>query len=143
MNFFNGSGCPASSSVVQSGRQPRISTWAPEHSPHSVSARRRSAADPPIVAQNLEDEQELVLCSATHNTVTMAELIEIEEKLKLSREDAAAVLMKVADSLKRHNGLEFERGGMRIAVDVSDQVELELELEVTTDGGSLEIEIEW
>jgi amphi-Trp domain-containing protein len=49
----------------------------------------------------------------------------------------------VADSLQRHNGLEFERGGMRIAVDVSDEVELELELEVTTDGGSLEIEIEW
>jgi amphi-Trp domain-containing protein len=73
----------------------------------------------------------------------MSELIEIEEKMQLRREAAAAILIKVADSLSRHNGLEFERGGMRITVDVPDQVELEIELEVTTDGGSLEIEIEW
>lgn len=73
----------------------------------------------------------------------MPELIEIEEKMKLRREAAAAILVKVADSLSRHNELEFERGGLRITVEVPDEVEVEIELEVTTEGGSLEIEIEW
>jgi amphi-Trp domain-containing protein len=73
----------------------------------------------------------------------MSQLIEIEEKLNLRREEAADLLRKVADSLSRHNELEFERGGIRMRVDVPDDVEVEVELEITTDGGSLEIEIEW
>ena len=58
------------------------------------------------------------------------ELIEIEETMNLRREEAADVLRRVADSLSRHNGLEFERGGMKVRVDVPDEVELELEIEI-------------
>ena len=73
----------------------------------------------------------------------MSELIEIEEKQRLRREDAAAVLRRLADSLSRHNELEFVRGGMRVHVEVPDEVELEVEIEVGTKGGSLEVEISW
>jgi len=71
------------------------------------------------------------------------ELFEFEEKLTLSREDAAARLVAIADSLARHNQLEFKREGIPYTVDVADQVEMEIEIEVGTDGSSLEIEINW
>lgn len=71
------------------------------------------------------------------------ELLEISEKRKMSREDAAKLLNEIADSLARHNKLEFMREGKKLRIDVADQVEIELELEVETDGASLEIEIKW
>jgi amphi-Trp domain-containing protein len=71
------------------------------------------------------------------------ELLEISEKRKLSREEAAGVLHDIADSLARHNELEFERGGIKFHVNVADQVELEIELEVESDESSIEIEISW
>jgi amphi-Trp domain-containing protein len=71
------------------------------------------------------------------------ELLEISEKRKMSREEAAKLLNKIADSLARQNKLEFIREGKNVRIDVADQVEVELELEVETDGASLEIEINW
>lgn len=71
------------------------------------------------------------------------ELLEISEKAKMSREEAASLLHKIADSLARHNKLEFMREGINFRVDVADQVEVELELEVETDECSFEIEISW
>jgi amphi-Trp domain-containing protein len=71
------------------------------------------------------------------------ELIEITEKHNLSREEAARILRDVADSLERHNGLDFTRNGIKLHVDVADQVELEVELEIESDESSLEIEINW
>ena len=71
------------------------------------------------------------------------ELLEIEEKHQLQREQAAAVLREIADSLSRHNNLEFKRDGLRYTIDVADQVELEIELEIEDTGSSLEIEITW
>lgn len=73
----------------------------------------------------------------------MDELLEIDTTLNLSREEAAEVLRRVADSLARHNDLEFKRSGTRYRVKVPDQVELEFELEIEADGGSLEIELNW
>lgn len=73
----------------------------------------------------------------------MAELIETEERVTVSREDAAAILTRLADSLARHNDLEFTRDGMRYRVDVPDEVDVEVEIEIETDGGSLEVEISW
>ncbi|MCP3990646.1 MAG: amphi-Trp domain-containing protein [Actinomycetia bacterium] len=73
----------------------------------------------------------------------MTELIEIEEKHRLRREDAAAVLRRLADSLSRHNELEFGRGAVRVRVEVPDEVEIEVEIEADTEGGSLEVEISW
>ena len=71
------------------------------------------------------------------------DLLEIEEKREMRREEAAKLLHNIADSLSRQNNLQFERGGKKFVVDVADQVEVELELEVGDDGNSLEIEINW
>lgn len=71
------------------------------------------------------------------------DLLEIEEKREMRREEAAKLLHRIADSLARQNDLEFTREGIRITVDVPDQVEVELELEVGDDGTSFEIEINW
>jgi len=71
------------------------------------------------------------------------ELMEISEKYSMTREEAAALLHKIADSLARHNDLEFVREGVKFRVDVADQVEVEVELEIDSDESSLEIEINW
>ncbi len=70
------------------------------------------------------------------------DLVEYESKQRLSREDAAAVLRQLADSLSRHNDLEFKRDGLRYVVDVPDMVDLEVEIEIG-DESSLEVEISW
>lgn len=71
------------------------------------------------------------------------ELMEFEEKRRLSREEAADVLRMFADQLARHNDLEFSREGLRYTVDVADTVELEVEIEIGTTGSELEITISW
>ena len=71
------------------------------------------------------------------------ELIEVEEKLQLRREEAADRLRAIADQLSRHNNLEFQQGGLKMTAKVPDQVEMEIEVEITADGGELEIEISW
>jgi amphi-Trp domain-containing protein len=71
------------------------------------------------------------------------DLLEIEEKREMRREEAAKLLHRIADSLGRQNNLQFVREGLKFVVDVPDQVEVELELEIGDDGNSLEIEINW
>ncbi|HET6694483.1 MAG TPA: amphi-Trp domain-containing protein [Pedococcus sp.] len=71
------------------------------------------------------------------------DLIEIAEKERLSREDAASRLRALADALARNNEVEFERGGMRITVHVPDEVNLKLEIEVGDEESELEIELTW
>jgi amphi-Trp domain-containing protein len=70
------------------------------------------------------------------------ELIEIEESHRVSREDAAKWLRRLADSLERHNEVEFVRGGIRTRVEVPDEIEMEVELELG-DECSLEVELSW
>ncbi|SES47952.1 amphi-Trp domain-containing protein [Pedococcus cremeus] len=71
------------------------------------------------------------------------DLIEIADKERLSREDAAARLRDLADALARNNEVVFERGGMRITVHVPDEVDLKLEVEVGDEESELEIELTW
>ena len=52
------------------------------------------------------------------------ELIEIEDERRLSREEAAKWLHRLADSLERHNELEFVHRGMRTRVDVPADLDL-------------------
>ena len=70
------------------------------------------------------------------------ELIEIEDERRLSREEAAKWLHRLADSLERHNELEFVHRGMRTRVDVPAEVTMEVEIEIG-DENELEIEISW
>ena len=71
------------------------------------------------------------------------DLLEIEDARRLRREEAAAWLRRLADSLARHNEVEFMRGGLRYRVAVPDELEFEVELEVEDDGTKLEIELHW
>lgn len=71
------------------------------------------------------------------------DLIEIADKERLSREDAAARLRDLADALARNNEVVFERGGMRITVHVPDEVNLKLEVEVGDEESELEVELTW
>ena len=73
----------------------------------------------------------------------MGDLIEVEDKRRMRREEAAELLRSVADALARHNEVELKRGSMSLKVSVPDEVEVEVEVEVKTDGGEIEIEIGW
>lgn len=70
------------------------------------------------------------------------DLLEHEEKRRMTREEAAAVLRDLADQLARHNELSFTRGEIQYRVDVADEVEVEIEIEIG-DENQLEIEISW
>lgn len=71
------------------------------------------------------------------------ELIEVSETVQLSREEAADRLRAIADQLSKHNSLEFRQGGLKMTAKVPNRVEVEIEIEITTEGGELEIEISW
>lgn len=70
------------------------------------------------------------------------DLLDIEDKYRLSREEAAAKLRALADSLSRHNSLQFQRGGKTFTIDVPDEVNLEVEVEIGEDN-EVEIELSW
>ncbi|MCB1844332.1 MAG: amphi-Trp domain-containing protein [Halioglobus sp.] len=71
------------------------------------------------------------------------DLLEISEKRTLKREDAAQLLHGIADSLARHNGVDFTRSGKTLTVRVPSEVEVEIEVEIESDESSIEIEITW
>jgi amphi-Trp domain-containing protein len=71
------------------------------------------------------------------------ELIDVEETLQLGREAAADRLRAIADQLARHNSLEFSQGGLKMTAKIPDEVEMEIEVKITAEGGELEIEISW
>ena len=71
------------------------------------------------------------------------DLMEITEKERLSREEAAARLHALADALARHNEVEFDRGGVRFKVHVPDEVDFKLEIEIGDDERELEVELKW
>ncbi|MFV0257849.1 MAG: amphi-Trp domain-containing protein [Acidimicrobiales bacterium] len=70
------------------------------------------------------------------------ELFEVETEQTMSREEAAAKLRQLADSLERHNEVEFSLGGIPTRLKVPNQVTLEFEIEVG-DESSIEVEISW
>jgi len=71
------------------------------------------------------------------------DLMEISEKREMGREQAAKLLHELADSLARHNEVEFTRNGIGFHVAVPNQVTVEVEIEVESDESSIEIEISW
>jgi len=70
-------------------------------------------------------------------------LVETETEEQLRREEAAERLRQLADALSRHNQVEFSREGLRYVVKVPDQVEYSLEIEITDEGGEIEVELKW
>ena len=71
------------------------------------------------------------------------DVIEIEKKEVLKREEAAARLRGIADLLSGESDLEFEQGGLNIKFHVPDEVHFKVELEIETDERELEIELTW
>jgi amphi-Trp domain-containing protein len=71
------------------------------------------------------------------------ELLELKEKVSLSREDAAARLREIADELASGNDIVLERDHLRFVAKVPDRVELKIEFEVEDDGSEFEIELTW
>ena len=66
----------------------------------------------------------------------------MDETRTMTREAAAAKLRALADSLAKHNSIEFERDGGRIIVAVPDEVALKVEVELG-DSNEVEIELTW
>ena len=56
--------------------------------------------------------------------------------------EAAARLRALADSLAKHNSVEFSREGGRVTVAVPDEVRLKVEVELGDDN-EIEIELTW
>jgi amphi-Trp domain-containing protein len=71
------------------------------------------------------------------------ELLEVQYTEQVSREEAARRLHALADSLARHNQVEFDRGGTRFKLRVPDELALKVELEVEDTATELEIELSW
>jgi amphi-Trp domain-containing protein len=70
------------------------------------------------------------------------DLFEMDETRTMSREEAATRLHALADSLAKHNSVEFARDGGRITVGVPDEVNLKVEVELG-DSNEVEIELTW
>ena len=73
----------------------------------------------------------------------MSELFETETEETLSREAAAQKLRDLADQLSRQNQVAFTKGGLKHTVKVPGTVTLSVEIEVTDEGGEIEVEITW
>ena len=71
------------------------------------------------------------------------DLMEITEKERMSREEAAKRIHAIADALARNNDVEFDRGGMHFRVRVPDEVEFKFEVEIEDDEREIEIELRW
>jgi amphi-Trp domain-containing protein len=70
------------------------------------------------------------------------DLFEMDETRTMTREEAATRLRDLADSLARHNSVEFTRDGGRVTVAVPDEVRLKVEVELGDDN-EIEIELTW
>ena len=70
------------------------------------------------------------------------DLFEMDETRRMTREEAAARLRALADSLAKHNSIEFVRDGGRITVAVPDEIALKVEVELG-DSNEVEIELTW
>ncbi|MBS4751248.1 amphi-Trp domain-containing protein [Nocardioides sp. zg-ZUI104] len=70
------------------------------------------------------------------------DLFETGRTQRVSREEAAAKLHALADSLARHNSVELDKDGKRITVSIPDEVDLKVEVEIGSEN-ELEIELTW
>ena len=71
------------------------------------------------------------------------DLLEITEKEKVGRKEAAARLRALATALARDSEVEYERGDLHFKVNVPDEVNFKLEIEVQDDEWELEVELTW
>lgn len=70
-------------------------------------------------------------------------MIEFEWEKEVSRAEAAGVLGELAQSLQGEGAVELEQDGWELKFQVSDQIEMEIELELTDGEIELEIQLKW
>ena len=61
------------------------------------------------------------------------DIVKIEKKQTLSREEAAHQLRAIADELASGNGILMERDGLRVTVKLPDEVTMEVEVEIESE----------
>ncbi|MFN4002159.1 amphi-Trp domain-containing protein [Microcella sp.] len=71
------------------------------------------------------------------------DIVKIEKKQTLSREEAAHQLRAIADELASGNGILMERDGLRVTVTLPDEVTMEVEVEIEHDEREFEITLSW
>jgi amphi-Trp domain-containing protein len=71
------------------------------------------------------------------------DIVKIEKKQTLSREEAANQLRAIADELASGNGILMERDGLRVTVNLPDEVTMEVEVEIEHDEREFEITLSW
>ena len=71
------------------------------------------------------------------------DLIEITDRERLGREEAAALELDVVVPGQHVRDGVQARGGIRFKVHVPDEVDFKLEIEIETDERELEIELKW
>jgi amphi-Trp domain-containing protein len=71
------------------------------------------------------------------------DIVKIEKKQVLRREEAAQQLREIADELASGNGILMERDGLRVTVKVPDEVTMEVEVEIEADEREFEITLSW
>ena len=65
------------------------------------------------------------------------------KKESLSRDEAVARLLEVANALRPGAQFELERDGEKLQLEVPDRVSFELEVEIKGQETELEVEIKW
>jgi amphi-Trp domain-containing protein len=71
------------------------------------------------------------------------DLLEITEKERVGREEAAARLRALATALAKQNEVEYQRGGLEFKVHVPDELDFKLEIELQDGEWELEVELKW
>ena len=70
-------------------------------------------------------------------------MAEFEWKKQLGRAEAATILRQIADGLEDGGEVELEQDSWELKLEVPEELEFEVELEVSSEGVELEIELKW
>ena len=70
-------------------------------------------------------------------------MTEIEWQSKLGREQAAALLRRVADGLAAGGKVKLEQDGFELKVATADEVDMEIEVELENGRTEVELEVRW
>jgi amphi-Trp domain-containing protein len=70
-------------------------------------------------------------------------MTEIEWESKIGREQAAALLRRLADGLAAGSEVKLEHEGFELKVATADEVEMEIEVELEDGRTEVELELRW
>jgi amphi-Trp domain-containing protein len=71
------------------------------------------------------------------------DLLEISEKERVGRKEAATRLRALATALAGDDDVGYDHGGLQFKVHVPDEVDFKLEIELQGSEWELEVELKW